>query len=129
MILDSSAVIAIVFGEPGFENMAVAMKSASSCAISAATLLELSMVATSHGGDKAVLRCDTFLRSFGIAVEPFTEDQALIARQAFSDFGKGRHSAALNFGDCFSYALSKSLGEPLLFKGDDFRKTDVTPAI
>jgi len=64
-----------------------------------------------------------------IAVEPFTERHAFLARQAFSDYGKDRHPAGLSFGDCFSYALAKATGEPLLFRGDDFRKTDVIPAL
>jgi ribonuclease VapC len=70
-----------------------------------------------------------FFRRAGIAIEPFTVEQAYIARQAFYDFGKGRHAAGLNSGDCFSYALAKPTGEPLLFKGDDFRKTDVASAL
>jgi ribonuclease VapC len=69
------------------------------------------------------------LRQSSIAIEPFTERQAFLARQAFSDYGKGRHPAGLSFGDCFSYALAKATGEPLLFRGDDFRKTDVIPAL
>ena len=70
-----------------------------------------------------------FFRRAGITVEPFTVEQAHIARQAFHDFGKGRHAAGLNFGDCFAYALAKILDEPLLFKGEDFRKTDIVPAL
>jgi ribonuclease VapC len=69
------------------------------------------------------------LRESRITIEPFTEEHAFLARQAFSDYGKGRHAAGLNFGDCFSYALAKATGEPLLFKGDDFRKTDIIPAL
>jgi len=69
------------------------------------------------------------LRASGIVIEAFTEEHALVARQAFSDYGKGRHPAGLNFGDCFSYALAKATGEPLLFKGDDFRKTNIAPAL
>jgi ribonuclease VapC len=70
-----------------------------------------------------------FFRRAGITVEAFTEDQLLIAQQALHDFGKGRHPAGLNFGDCFAYALARYMGEPLLFKGDVFRKTDIVPAI
>ena len=72
---------------------------------------------------------DTFMRRAGIAIEPVTEEQALIARQAYADFGKGRHPAGLNFGDCFSYALAKAFREPLLFKGNDFSRTDVEAAL
>jgi len=70
-----------------------------------------------------------FFRRTAIVIEPFTVDQAYIARQAFYDFGKGRHPAALNFGDCFAYALAKFKGEPLLFKGEDFKKTDIVSAL
>jgi ribonuclease VapC len=69
------------------------------------------------------------VRRAGIKIEPVTQDQALLARQGFSDYGKGRHPAGLNFGDCFSYALAKSTGDSLLFKGEDFRQTDVRPAM
>jgi ribonuclease VapC len=129
MIVDASAVLAIVFGEPDLEAFLTAITAAPTCSISAGTFLEISMVAQSRGGDKAILRCDTFLREASISILPFTPEHAYIARQAFSDYGKGRHPACLNFGDCFSYALAKATGEPLLFKGDDFRKTDVLPAL
>ena len=71
----------------------------------------------------------SFLQETRIIIEPVTEEQAFLARQCYSDYGKGRHPAALNYGDCFSYALAKAMDEPLLFKGDDFRKTDVVSAI
>jgi ribonuclease VapC len=129
MILDTSAVIAVVFGEPGSQAFVDAISAAPSCRISAASLLEASIVAESRGGDLAVRQCDSFFRTSRIAVEPVTEEQALLARQGYSEFGKGRHPASLNFGDCFSYALAKSTGEPLLFKGDDFHKTDIQPAL
>ena len=70
---------------------------------------------------------DAFILSAGITLEPVTLDQGELARQAFVDFGKGRHKAALNFGDCFAYALARATGEPLLFRGNDFSKTDITP--
>jgi ribonuclease VapC len=72
---------------------------------------------------------DTLIRRAGIVIEPCTEEQAYLARQAYTDFGKGRHSAGLNFGDCFAYALAKATAEPLLFKGEDFSKTDITAAL
>ena len=72
---------------------------------------------------------DAFLRRARVGIEPVTEEQAHLAREAYADFGKGRHPAGLNFGDCFSYALAKSTGETLLFKGNDFSKTDIIPAI
>jgi len=129
MILDSSAVLAVVFGEPELEAFARAITAAPVCHLSAASLFPASIIAESRAGDLAVRQCDSFFRNARVSVEPVTEDHALLARQAYSDFGKGRHPAGLNFGDCFSYALAKSTGEPLLFKGDDFRKTDIQPAL
>ena len=82
-----------------------------------------------QAGIEADRQRELFFRRAGITIEAFTEDQLLIARQAFHDFGKGRHPAGLNFGDCFAYALARYMGEPLLFKGDDFRRTDIVPAI
>lgn len=129
MIVDTSAVLAILFREAGFEAFESALVDAPSCSISAAGFVEVSVVLESLGGDQSLRHCDSLFRRAGIRVEPVTEEQALLARQGFSDFGKGRHPANLNFGDCFSYALAKAMGEPLLFKGDDFSKTDVQPAI
>jgi ribonuclease VapC len=96
--------------------------------MSAATFVEISIVAESRGGH-GIRHLDALVRSARIHIEVLTEEQALLARQGFADYGKGRHSAGLNFGDCFSYALAKATGEPLLFKGDDFRKTDVQSAL
>jgi ribonuclease VapC len=125
VILDTSAVLAIVFGEPGFEVFVNAIAASPVCRISAACLVEASIVAESRIGDQGLRQCDSFFRTSRISVEPVTEEQALLARQGFSDFGKGRHPAGLNFGDCFAYALAKSTGEPLLFKGQDFSQTDI----
>jgi ribonuclease VapC len=127
--VDSSAVIAILLREPGFEMLDIAIVESPVSRVSAATLVEISVVAESRGGEPVVARLDRFLRSANVLIEPFTERQAYIARDAYSVYGKGRHAAGLNFGDCFSYALAKELDEPLLFKGDFFRKTDITPAI
>jgi len=129
VILDTSAVIAIAFGEPQFERLAEAVDGAESCSISAATFVEASIVAFARGGHQGLLLCDAVLKQSNAVVQPLTEEQALLARQAFTKFGKGRHAAKLNFGDCFAYALAKAMGEPLLFKGDDFRRTDVTSAL
>ncbi len=129
MILDTSAVLAIVLGEPGFEVFVDAIASAPSCRISAASFVEASILAESRIGDQGIRQCDSFFRTSRICVEPVTEDQALLARQGYSDYGKGRHPAGLNFGDCFAYALAKATGEPLLFKGQDFRQTDIQPAL
>jgi ribonuclease VapC len=78
---------------------------------------------------KMAQQCDALLRDIGVVIEPVTVEQAYLARQAFHDFGRGRHPAGLNFGDCFAYALAKTTGEPLLFRGDDFDKTDVLSAL
>ena len=129
MILDSSALVAIMYVEEGAEVFVKAIREAETSRISAATFVETSIVVEKGSGDSGIRQFDGFLRSAGIVIEPFTEEQALAARQAFSDYGKGRSPAGLNFGDCFSYALAKVLGEPLLFKGGEFRKTDIQAAI
>ncbi len=129
MIVDTSALLAILLVEPDAEIYARALRDAESCKLSAATFVELSMVAEAGSGDAGIRKCDDLLRGNEIIIEPFTELQARAARTAFSNFGKGRHPAGLNLGDCFSYALAKVLEEPLLFKGNDFRKTDVIAAI
>jgi ribonuclease VapC len=129
VILDTSALLAILFDEEDAERFAGLIRETESCRISAATFVELCMVLESASGSLGIVQCDTFIRGNSIAIEPFTEAHAYAARQAFSDYGKGRHRAGLNFGDCFSYALAKVTGEPLLFKGKDFSRTDVIAAV
>ncbi|MGB6946648.1 MAG: type II toxin-antitoxin system VapC family toxin [Bryobacteraceae bacterium] len=129
MILDTSALVAVLFGEPEGDAFIRVIHEADRCLISAGSFLELSIVIERQTRPKAAQQCDTFFRRAGIVVEPFTVEQAHIARQAFHDFGKGRHRAGLNFGDCFAYALAKITGEPLLFKGEDFKKTDIVAAM
>lgn len=129
MILDTSALVAILFREPEAARYAQLIHDADHSRISAANFVELAMVIEGQIGPEAGRQCDVFFRRAGIIIEPLTVDQAYLARQAFLDFGKGRHAASLNFGDCFAYALAKAIGEPLLFKGEDFRKTDVTAAL
>ena len=129
MIVDTSAALAIVQGEPGFEVFASAISASETPRISAASFLEASIVAETRAGDRGLRQFDHFMRESGLAVEAVTHEHALIAREGFSNYGKGRHPAGLNFGDCFAYALAKSTGEPLLFKGEDFRQTDVVPAL
>jgi ribonuclease VapC len=129
MILDSSAVLAIIFGEPGYELFRDKMISCTACSVSAATFVEISMVAESRAGDAGIRQRDSFFRNKRISIQPVSEEQAFLASQAFSLYGKGRHPAGLNFGDCFSYALAKATGEPLLFKGEDFLRTDIQPAL
>jgi ribonuclease VapC len=128
MIVDTSAIIAILFNEDDAEIYAQAIARADSARISAATFVETAIVVEAQTRSNGGRQLDAFIRRAGIAIEPVTEEQAHIARQAFLDFGKGRHYAGLNYGDCFSYALSKATREPLLFKGKDFAKTDLTAA-
>ncbi len=128
MILDTSALVAIFFGEPEADRYIEMIQGADRCRISAATLIELSIVLETQIGPDAGRQCDVFIRRAEILIEPVTTEQAYLARQAFVDFGKGRHAAQLNFGDCFAYALAKAMQEPLLFKGEDFSKTDIRAA-
>jgi ribonuclease VapC len=128
MIIDTSAIIAILFNEDDAKIYAQAIARADSCRVSAATFVETSIVVEVQTKNNGGRQLDAFIRRAGIAIEPVTEEQAYLARQAFIDFGKGRHPARLNYGDCFSYALAKATREPLLFKGKDFAKTDLTAA-
>ena len=128
MIIDTSAIVAILFNEDDAQVYAEAISLADCCRVSAATFVEAAIVVESQTKNNGSRQLDAFIRRAAISIEPVTEDQAHIARQAFTDFGKGRHPAELNYGDCFSYALSKATREPLLFKGKDFAKTDVSAA-
>lgn len=128
MIVDTSAIIAVLFGESDASTYARAIAEAETCRMSAASFVEVAIVVdsqTRNGGRQL----DAFMRRAAFTIEPVTEEQAHLARQAFADFGKGRHRARLNYGDCFSYALAKATGEPLLFKGADFGETDVLAAL
>lgn len=129
MIIDTSAIIAVLFNESDARIYAEAIVKSENCRISAATFLETAIVIEAQTENAGIQQFDAFIRRAGIIVEPVTQDQAQIARQAYSDFGKGRHPAGLNFGDCFSYAFSKASGEPVLFKGGDFGKTDIGSAV
>ena len=129
MILDTSPLVAILAKEPGFERYVDAISRTSRCRMSAGNFLELSMVIEGQFGAEVLRQCDALMRRIDMVIEPVTVDQAHAARQAFHDFGKGRHPAGLNFGDCFAYGLAKITGEPLLFKGEDFRKTDIVSAL
>ena len=128
MILDTSALVAILYGEPEAAAFAQLIHDADVCRMSVANYVELAMVVESQLGSDAMQQTQAFFRRAAIALEPVTIDHGELARQAFLDFGKGRHKAGLNFGDCFAYALAKATGEPLLFKGNDFVHTDITPA-
>ena len=127
MIIDTSALLAILYLEDDAEYYAEAIVSATVCRMSAANFLEAAINIDARGDAEASRQLDTFIRQANIEIAPITLEQAQIARQAYRDFGKGRHKAGLNFGDCFSYALARSTGEPLLFKGNDFVYTDITP--
>jgi ribonuclease VapC len=128
MILDTSAVLAIMFEEPEGDKFLQVVYSARPRRISAASFVELSMVVEGQLGSDAGRQTEMFLRRAEIEIEAVSVEQAYLARQAFLDFGKGRHPAKLNFGDCFAYALAKATGEALLFKGTDFSQTDVRVA-
>lgn len=130
MIIDSSALIAILRAEPDASQMAHAIERALDRRISAANWLETAVVIDASRDPVASRRFDELVQTAELRVESVTPDQARIARDAYRDFGKGSgHKASLNFGDCFAYALAKTAGEPLLFKGNDFGHTDVVPAL
>jgi ribonuclease VapC len=125
MIVDSSALVAILRKEPEAARFTRAILRDSVRLISAANLLEAGIVIDNQAGLSAGRRLDAFVERAQIRIRPVTEEQVRIARQAYVDFGRGNHPAGLNFGDCFAYALAKTGGEPLLFKGDDFARTDI----
>jgi ribonuclease VapC len=128
MILDTSALLAVLLNEPEAERFASAMENAIAKRMSAASYVEAAIYVDRNLDEVRRAMLDTFLAEFSIRIEPVTAEQALLARQAFVLFGKGRHKAGLNFGDCFSYALAKAYREPLLFKGGDFGYTDLDAA-
>lgn len=129
MVVDSSALVAILRKEREAARFTRAILRASVRLMSAGNLLEAGIVIDNQSGLSAGQRLDRFMEHAEIEVEPVTERQVRLARQAYVDFGRGNHPAGLNFGDCFAYALAKDKGEPLLFKGDDFAQTDVEPAL
>ena len=128
MIVDSSAIIAILFHEPDAQRYAAALQAAPRHRLSVANAVEAFIVAEGRGGAGAGDELDRFIGRFGIELAPVTIEQLEAARRAWRRFGRGNHPAALNFGDCFAYALAEMTGEPLLFKGEDFAKTDVEAA-
>src|SRR6266446_6821786 len=125
MVIDTSALVAIFFGEPERQTFLDAVTAAGSRLLSAATILETGIVLESRQGEAAGREFDLFVVRANLQIVPVDSDQADIARSAWRKYGKGRHPAALNFGDCFSYALAKISGEPLLAKGTDFSLTDI----
>jgi ribonuclease VapC len=130
MIIDTSALIAILRAEDDASDMAHAIERARDRQISAANYLEAAIVMDGSRDPVASRRFDELVRAADLRIEPVTQDQAQIAREAYRDFGKGSgHKAGLNFGDCFAYALAKATDQPLLYKGNDFTHTDITPAL
>lgn len=125
MVIDTSALVAIALNEPKAELFEQCIVADSMRLISAATLLEVAMVLETRLGEAAGRELDLWLLKAGIDIVAVDADQIEVARRAWRRFGKGRHPAGLNYGDCFSYALAFTRQEPLLFKGDDFSKTDI----
>lgn len=128
MVIDTSAVLAILQDEPERRSFNELIEKAPTRSMSVASWLEASMVLQSRFGAEGMRDLDRFLEKARIEIVPVDQQQGEEAREAFRRFGKGRHAAGLNFGDCFSYGLTRSLGQPLLFKGDDFSQTDLPAA-
>ncbi len=128
MIVDTSALMAILLNEPEGRSFNVAIASADDPRMSAATLLELTITTTRRPNPFAPEVIDAMIENLRITIEPVTVEQAEIARRAYLTYGRGRHPAALNYGDCFAYALARATNRPLLFKGNDFSETDIAPA-
>lgn len=125
MVIDSSAIVAILFGEPEADSIARAIESDPTRLIATPTLLETAIVVQHQLEDDGSRELDLLIHTTSIEMVPFGVDHYRVARSAFRRYGKGRHPAALNYGDCFSYALSKTSGEPLLYIGTDFARTDI----
>lgn len=128
IVVDSSALAAILFGESNADDVATRL-TADDAVMAAPTRLEIGMVIEARSGSDGVRKLDALLRATALEVVEFSPGQALLALDAFHRFGKGRHRAGLNFGDCISYATAKSLYAPLLFVGDDFIHTDIESAL
>lgn len=128
MILDTSVIVAIVLREPGYEDLVSKVRSANTIGIGTPTLTEAGMVLSSRLGMEPQALLDRFLRDFGVVEVAFGEQHWREALEAFRRYGKGRHPAALNFGDCLSYAAARIADHPLLFVGNDFSRTDIEAA-
>jgi ribonuclease VapC len=128
VIVDTSVIIAILRDEPDAAEISELLERPEIRRMSAVSYVESAVVVDSNRNPVLSRRLDDLLRDLQIDVEPVTLNHARLAREAYRDFGKGRHKAGLNFGDCFAYALAKALNEPLLFKGNDFCHTDIEPA-
>lgn len=128
MVIDTSALIAILLNEAAASRLLTVLELSASSGLSTASLVEAGIVMHGRLGTEGERRLDRLLFRLGVEIVPVSREHAEIAREAFRRFGKGRHPAGLNFGDCFAYALARALGEPLLFVGDDFSRTDVATA-
>jgi len=128
VVLDTSAILAVLFAEAERDRFIALLADDDDPVLSAATLVEASIVVQARTGDDGVVDLDELLAVAGVRCVAVDVTQAQLAREAFARFGKGRAPAGLNLGDCFSYALAKAMDRPLLFKGADFVRTDVTPA-
>jgi ribonuclease VapC len=129
MVIDSSALIAIMTGEPERRLFIEAIAAADTRLVGAPAMLEASIVALRRSGEEMLKNLNDFCARGAVETVSFGPEHVALAVDAFRRFGKGRHPAGLNFGDCFSYALAKATGEPLLFKGDDFFRTDIRRAV
>jgi len=129
MVIDTSVVLAILFGEPEAKTFAHTIAGDPKRLISAFSVLESGVVLMARKGEAATRELDLLLHTAGITIVAFDADQASLARSAYERWGKGRHPAGLNLGDCCSYALAQTSGEPILFKGNDFTRTDIPSAI
>lgn len=128
MVIDTSALIAVLFEEPVMAGLEQLIANSPATVMSAASYLEAGIVVLGRHGPAYLSRFDQVLERFGIAVVPVSPERARLAVTAYERFGTGRHPAGLNYGDCFSYALAQARGEPLLAKGNDFARTDVAMA-
>jgi len=128
MVIDTSALVAVLFDEPERDQIIVRITAASRRLISAGTLIECSIIVESRRGEVAGRELDLFLHRADVQTVAVNEEQALLARAAWRRYGKGRHPAGLNLGDLFAYALARASGEELLYEGDDFARTDLARA-
>ena len=128
MVIDTSALIAILLGEPASPRLIAALDGAATRKISAASVVEASIVMLARHGESGDVQLDRLVQKLGAEIVPVDVEQVMAGRDAALRFGRGRHPAALNYGDCFSYALAVVSGEPLLFAGEDFSRTDIEPA-
>lgn len=130
MVIDTSAILAILNKEPEAEQFAEAIEKDSTRLISSGTALEVSIVVRKKKGEAGIIELDLFFLEANLQIVDFNEQQIEVAREAYERYGKGMgNSAKLNFGDCFAYALAKTKGEALLFKGNDFSETDIKAVI